>query len=224
MSFLDLVFPKKCIGCGNDEGYLCEDCLLHAPKQWLCCPECKKPSPLGNVHDLCKTEFGLDGLISIYKYRGVIRKIIGKLKNSFAYDLADPLANIISSNLINFVHFHNPIIIPIPLHLKRKNWRGFNQSEELAKILSKKLNWELNTTLIVRTKFNKPQTTLKYEERARNICGEFAVNDHLHKDINQSKTIILFDDFWTTGSTIREACKELKKRGFKKVWGVTISR
>lgn len=224
MGLVDFLFPRTCIGCGYSGVYLCQDCLLHAPKHWLICPYCKKASPLGKTHDGCKSREGLDGLISIYKCRGVVKKTISKLKYSFAYDIATPLAQVCSDNLKNIIHLQNIVLVPIPLHRKRQNWRGFNQTEELAKILAKKLKWELNTKLLIRVRHTRPQIGLKNIERVRNICGEFAVNAEAFEHEDQGKTIVLFDDIWTSGSTISEACKELKKNGFKDVWGLTIAR
>jgi ComF family protein len=112
------------------------------------------------------------------------------------------------------------VLIPIPLYQKRKNWRGFNQSEEIGKMIANKLKWEYQQDILVRTRKTIPQTELKGQERLQNISGAFSPNsDNLKPD----KTYILLDDVLTTGSTLKEACKKLKQNGAKTVWGITIA-
>ncbi len=212
--------------CDKEGEYVCEFCLSRAKHQWLCCPECKKLSPRGQTHDRCKTKMGLDGLISIYRYGGVVKTAIFAVKYKFAYKLSDNISAIISQDLQNLNQFTTPILIPVPLYKKRENQRGFNQTEIIGKDIVSRLNWSYDTELVERIKHSKAQVGLSHEERMRNISGEFAVNvDYLTlKPELKTKTIIVFDDVWTTGATIKEVCKVLKENGFKKVWGLTIAR
>jgi competence protein ComFC len=226
MDLLSLVFPKCCLNCGKAKGYVCEECLEKIERQWLFCLECRKVTPVGMTHDKCRTKYGLNGLISIYKYKGIIKKIIGILKYRFAYDLASTLADLYIRDLGDIKYLGSPILIPVPLSDKRKKWRGFNQSEKIGEIVAKKLNWEFENNLLLRIKHGIPQVGLTHQQRARNISGEFAVNMEklaLLRSKNR-QILIVFDDVWTTGATLKETCKVLKEKGFTNVWGMTIAR
>lgn len=224
---LSLIFPRKCVNCSKEGKYLCEACLEWSKSQWLLCPYCKRPTPTGKTHEACRVAFGLDGLIAVYRYKGIIRKAIGVLKYRFVTDIVSELSQALGRNIVGVMYLETPILVPIPLSRKRKNWRGFNQAEEIGKLIVKRLKWEYEPKLLIRTKHTKPQVGLTKEERLRNICGEFAVNNDIlasKEDFKDQKTLVVFDDVWTSGATIKEACKELKKAGFKKVWGMVVAR
>lgn len=86
--------------------------------------------------------------------------------------------------------------------------------------MSKKLGWDFNKNLLIRKTSTKPQVELRGKERKQNIRGVFKLN----KPLDKIKPIILFDDVWTTGSTIKEAAKVLKRNRAKTVWALTITR
>ena len=91
MGISEILFPVKCLECGRQGKYLCRSCLdgVHAAKQK--CPMCGKPSIDGFVHVKCKRKYGLDGLISIWRYEGVVRRALIKLKYNFALEVAKEL-------------------------------------------------------------------------------------------------------------------------------------
>ena len=111
--------------------------------------------------------------------------------------------------------------MPIPLHWTRNNWRGFNHVEEVGKILAQLMGWEM-TNLLERSKMAKQQVGLKGKERKENVQGVF--NLVPNPPASSLDTIILFDDVWTTGSTMLEATRVLKQAGFKRVWCLTLAR
>jgi competence protein ComFC len=224
VDLLDLIFPRVCVGCGKTGAYLCASCQERATKQWLICPNCRRPSPLGQTHESCKTKHGLDGLVSIYKYNGTIKKLIGKLKYGYVTDIARTFSDTLVASLTNYHAFKTPTLVPVPLSSKRKRWRGFNQTEIIGEKVAHQLGWNYQPDLVRRILNRHPQVGLKNDVRMRNTCGEFAVNEEVLILFNQGNTIVLFDDVWTTGSTIKEVCKTLKIKGYTKVWGVTIAR
>ncbi len=125
-----------------------------------------------------------------------------------------------------FVNQKNVVLIPVPLHWQRKNWRGFNQAELLGKMIANKLGISYIPNLLLRIKNTKTQTLLKKEERLLNIKGAFSINKKFSTNslLSCNPNILLFDDVWTTGSTMKESAKVLKKQGFLKVWGLTLAR
>jgi len=223
----DFFFPVKCVGCGREGEYLCADCVNFLKTVEPICPHCKNLAPGGLRHFGCYTPHGLNGLTSIFEYCGVCQKTIIKLKYKFVEDLAETIVEMFLSFCgedKGFVHFcrGDIVLVPVPLHWQRKNWRGFNQAEIVGKMIAQKLGFSFVPDLLIRKKKTKPQTKLKKKQRNKNIAGAFLINKELN--INRKLSIILFDDVWTTGATLKECGKVLKRNGFKKVWGLTLAR
>jgi len=167
----------------------------------------------------------MSGLVHLWPYGGVVRKAILGLKYKYATEIAKELSSNITSEVkSNRVALpKKATLVPIPLHKKRKNWRGFNQVEEIGKLVSEAVGWEFVPDMLVRRELRTPQTELKREQRKKNIKGAFALNPIY--DIHNTKyDIILFDDVYTTGSTLKEAAKVLRRNGSGDVFGLTIAR
>jgi len=199
---LNFLFPKACLECGKEGRYICSECYC-------------KVRPC-NVVD--STNF------SIFKYEGVIRRAIISLKYKFAYDIADELVGRLVTSLINNKRLTSSAhcLVPVPLHWHRENWRGFNQTEIIGEKLAKKMNWKYHPNLLFRNKQTVPQVGLKGLVRRNNISGVFSVNPN---DVICTKySVLLFDDVYTTGSTINEAKKVLLEAGFKNIKSLTIAR
>ena len=236
MNIADLIYPKKCLQCDISGGYLCSECLKKVGPAKLFCLECLKPSIDGATHVRCKKPLSIDFAHSPWRYEGVIRGAILKLKYSFASDVADELSEAFCQKLKAdvFILPKDVVICPIPLHRLRQNWRGFNQSQELAKAVAKQLAWEYYPDLLIRKKFSKPQVELRGKQRKENVLGAFALSSSFKSPVMGSsrsenpsgrrhKSFVIFDDVLTTGSTIREAAKVLKRAGARTVWGLTIA-
>lgn len=230
MGILDFLFPRHCLGCGQTGVYFCSSCLnLVSLKPERICPMCGKGSLGGLAHPGCLRRWGLDGLTSIFAYKGVIEKAIKKLKYRFITDLASDLVELFSSfcgedkTFSDFCRQNRVVLVPIPLHPARKRWRGFNQAELLGRLIAENLKINFSPDLLLRVKNTKPQVELDKDERQGNIRGAFKKNPNLQFVIRNSQ-ILIFDDVWTSGITLREAGKVLKRNGAKKVWGLTIAR
>jgi len=234
MNLIDLVFPRKCLECGKTGSYICDCCLLKVGKPKPVCIQCEKASIDGMTHARCKRKLTIDYNYSGWKYGGVIRKGILKLKYNFAYELAEDLAEKFVSDLQNSSNIlpREGILIPIPLHRLRQNWRGYNQSIEIGKLIAAKMDWKFIPDLLLRKKISRPQTELKEEERMDNIRNIFSFNpNYLLLSTFQARGLsrpeanyILFDDVMTTGSTLKEAGKVLKRHGANIVWGLTLPK
>lgn len=225
MGILDLIYPKNCLECKKVRNYLCQECVKKVNSSFYSCPYCNKSSFEGKVHPKCRKKLGLDQLICLWKYEGVIRKAILVLKYKFASEISDELSDFflkkISDRRINLGK--NAIFISVPLYKKRQFFRGFNQSETIAKKVSEKLGFKFVPDLLIRTKNTHFQTNLTKKERLRNIKNAFEFNNK-YKFKDKSKTIVIFDDVWTTGATIKEMAKILKNKGVKNVIGLTITK
>lgn len=226
---LDILFPKTCGGCNSWGSYFCDKCQLKTDQSALVCPICEKASIGGVTHKSCLRKYSLDGLWFLGDYKDPLKKVIQKLKYKFVSEVGECLVEF----TLNYWARYSPwffeeikqdpyswIITSVPLHPKRQRWRGFNQSEKLAVLISKRLGLDYIPTL-KRTRFTKPQMSLLAKDRALNIKGAFELNPSV--DI-RNKNILIIDDVWTTGSTIKECGLVLKRNNAKKVWAITIAR
>jgi ComF family protein len=239
----DLLFPRQCLGCGKSGQYFCSQCiqLIKVPKMPVC-PQCLEGSLLGATHARCLRPLSLDGLVSVCRYEDIVKKAIKKLKYKFVTDLAEELVSQATGMIEEkqgrfFPSFDsNWALTPIPLHPRRQRWRGFNQAELLGEMMAKKMGWRFCPDLLIRHKFTKPQTKVKEKKKRRaNIrwafkvnpdsrFSGFAENPRFHRDTVHDSRVILFDDVWTTGATIKECAQVLKRRKVRKVWGLTLAR
>ncbi|MDD4026568.1 MAG: hypothetical protein PHO75_00055 [Candidatus Shapirobacteria bacterium] len=210
--FLDLIFPKICYGCGQKGDYLC--------------PKCQK-----NIHVLNTKapQNGFDGGLSLFKYDSAIKSAIIDLKYHFVSDNIDILVNFIVKtlksdfpNLIKYWQQNNFILIPIPLHPSRQNWRGFNQSQLLAQKIASKLSLDFSDEIIIRHQETMPQARLKNtKDRTKNVVNIFSLNPNIGKI--KHKNFILFDDVSTTQSTLSSAQNTLKTLSPLHCWYLTLS-
>ena len=227
MNILDLLFPKTCLGCGRSGNYICSDCVAKVRLAQPICAYCERASIDGLTHVKCQKKFGLDGLISIWEYEGVIRKAILALKYKYATEIASLLNGLIVERLKNpdsrYILSDSICLIPIPLHWHRQNVRGFNQSAEVGKSISEAMNWKFMSDLLIKKQQTISQVELKGDDRRQNLHGVFSVNPHCSLFTIHS-SLVIFDDVFTTGSTLKEAAKVLKRAGVEKVWGLTIAR
>lgn len=228
---LDLFFPKRCVGCKKLDTYFCKECISNILQTDLVCPKCEKLAVGGQVHPICRRRFGLDGLWSLGIYQGSLREAIKQLKYGKVRGLTETLVDI----LVEYWAKYQPFVldqikkdrgagwtaIPVPLHWWRANSRGFNQSSLIGQTLSKKLGLAYCDGL-KRIRYTKSQVKLKGQQRKQNIFNAFAISSNI--PISQYPNILLLDDVWTTGSTLRECAYVLKRNGAKKVWALTLAR
>ena len=210
-TIFDIIFPSYCISC-NERGIdFCSKCLLlsHPPERE-----------------------NIDWVFSLFDYRHPpIKKAIKLLKYKGKFRLANVFAEIMYGRILEeladlkiFENFCEPILIPIPLAPKRFHERGFNQAmlicNELVK-LDKNENFKLEKNILLKPKDGEHQARiLDRNKRLKNIIGSFCVKN---PEIIKNKNIILIDDVTTTGATLNEAKKTLKKAGAKKVIAFTIA-
>jgi ComF family protein len=224
MSLLDLLFPKTCLGCGTWGSYICATCKKTLPLRivpYQICPVCCCPAVDGLTHPRCRNRYSLDGVTSFFMYKGIIQKAVKEIKYRFVSDMAKALIDIVPVDLLHLIPTSpTTVLLPIPLHPSRFRYRGFNQAEVLANVLSSILHANVSTTILSRTIATTPQVAVKEREaRRQNIKGAFIVSSKTLPD-----QIVLVDDVWTTGATMQEAGKTLKKAGVKTVWGITVAR
>ncbi len=190
---------------------------------------CEKPAIDGATHPKCITRYSLDGLTSFFRYDGVIRKAVKTLKYRLVTDLASEFVSLVPNT--SFQRITDPsslnpvpcVLVPIPLHPSRRKERGFNQAEVLGRLILDKLNIPMKTDILVRTRKTTPQADLKQrKDRLENMKDVFAF--HNSPFMIHNSRVVLFDDVFTTGATMRSAGNTLKRNGAKWVWAVTMAR
>ncbi len=225
---LDLFFPKFCLKCKSEGRYLCKECTLFISEASLVCPVCGKAEFFGRRHKYCPKRREFNGLISLWDYEGLVKDLICTTKYGSIIDIPFELLEYgfysIEKNKVKFSKFFDflfreeTIISYVPLHKKRRHRRGFDQAEVIAKNLAKVTKKDY-LCLLERKRETREQASLKREERVLNIRDAFSFCSK--KDI---KSVVLVDDVWTSGLTMRECCRTLKKNGVKDVWGFTLAK
>lgn len=209
---LDLIFPKKCYGCGKTGEYFC--------------PECQK-----NIHVLSvqPPQNGFDGGLSLFKYHSFLKSAIVDLKYNFVTDNVNDLTNLCVQtlqskfpNLIDYWCRNNFILISVPLYLSRQKWRGFNQSEILGQKIANKLSLSFSNQILIRHQNTAVQAKIKnVKDRSKNVSDIFSLTARSEEFKN--KNIIIFDDVSTTKSTLTSAQKTLKSLSPNQCWFLTLS-
>ncbi|MEK7543603.1 MAG: ComF family protein [Patescibacteria group bacterium] len=228
MHILDLIFPKRCLTCWRFGKYFCNRCasivrVIGASE--TICPICERPAIGGLTHPRCQSKYSLDGLTSIFRYDGIIKKAVKTLKYRRVTDLVKEFVSLIPASFFNEatkLRINEATLIPIPLHPSRFRDRGFNQAEVLGRLLADQLHIPMRVDILRRVKATTPQVEMKdRRERLRNMKDVFSYN---HPTIKPSSYVILFDDVFTTGATMRAAAETLKRAGARFVWAVTMAR
>jgi len=223
---IELIFPKKCLVCGQFGDWLCSNCVRNTrvqTKQY--CLVCNQSSVNGLTHPACVTKNTVDGIFIAGCFEQ-LQDLIHAFKYSLVKDLAEQLVLVYENfikqnNLENFISSF--CVTPVPLHQSRLRWRGFNQSELLAKNFAQRFNLPFYKAVLKRTKNTLPQTKLDRSHRKANVSGAFASQSITNK-IVRGKNILLIDDVCTTGATLNECAKILKKSDAKTVWGLVLAR
>ena len=232
--FLDLFFPKKCLGCGKSDTYLCSDCFSRLSMRQdqiinNTCFFCGKISWQGKICTEHKPEVYLDRIISTAEYKNpLIREIIKTLKYRYVQELSVPLSQLLIKTLQNNwslgIDHWGFIVVPIPLHKFRLRKRGFNQAELLAKPIADYFNLSIRTDILERITPTDPQANIKNtDKRKSNLKDIFNINAENAKTI-EGTNIILIDDVCTTGATLIEAARVLKLNGAREIWGLTVAK
>lgn len=232
--FLSIFFPRLCLSCNRPGKYFCPRCVESLERiEHQICPICAHPAIGGATHPGCSRPYGVDGLICVFRYTGAIQKGIKLLKYRRVRDVANELGELVITELHQYatgqfahvnriIESERPVIIPIPLHWLRQRVRWYNQSELLAREFATAFHLEVRNDILFRSRHTSSQAGRLKKDRMQNIKDAFEINKHSH--IKLPSSIIIIDDVWTTGATMREAGKILKRAGVKTVWGMTVAR
>lgn len=218
-----LLFPKFCLGCGFIGVYICPNCQKNLKKIIKDkCFYCGLSSAYGLTHPACLKKDGVDGLISIYYYDNLLKKIIKSIKYRGVYLALNELIMTVDYEAIAKIKKlvdNQTIIQPIPLHFQKEKERGFNQVKPVADFLGRFLHLQVGD-YIQRRRATLSQAQIKEKvDRIRNIAGAFGI-----KKAVAGRNFLLIDDVVTTGATIKEATRIIKRAGAGKVYVFTLAK
>ena len=240
--FKQAIFKQNCLLCASriesktsNNHAICRTCLGDLP--WhptSSCPQCGLSSS-GMVCGSClNSPPDFDATKAIFLYAYPVNAMMQRYKYGSMLNLGDTFGEFLAEKInLGFSNLnHIDLIIPMPMHPQRLKERGFNQALEIAKVLNKilcknhkeKLDYtKLDYTSVTRQTLTPPQASLPLKERVKNIKGAFKVNaDKLDKF--QGKRIAIIDDVMTTGASLNELAKTLKKAGASHVACWVIAR
>lgn len=228
----DIIFPPQCMACAailiEKKAAFCDECysqikFIHSPL----CSQCGHPfSEPGSNNHICG-----DCLISrpafftaraMGKYEKVLMDVIHRFKYGGKISLGERLGELMAERAYpEFVIADYSLIIPVPLHPRRLRQRGFNQAVILAREISRRFSMDLDFLSLKRVVFTEPQVGLGRDMREQNIKGAFDITE---SGRIKGKSIILVDDVYTTGSTVKECARILMKNKAEKVAVLTLAR
>lgn len=218
---LDLLSPRQCPGCGRrlsvTEKTVCNHCLQHAqPTHYL-------ESPYDNM--MARMFWGLvdiEKAVSLWYYepQTELASLIHAIKYYDREDLAEDLGELLARKLLQTTFFDDiDVILPVPLSADRRRHRGYNQSECIAKGISKVVELPVYCEVLERVSFIGSQTQLNFIERRRNVEDAF----RLHNEASvEGKHVLLVDDVMTTGATLLACATTLSTVPNVKISAVTL--
>ena len=208
--FLDLLFPPKCIFCGEvlESTNICNKCLEKLPYT-------KGDSTVQKLPFISKC-------VSPLYYDGVVRDAILRFKFNGKSNYAGAFAQIMAEYIENNLDCGDISVVSwVPLSRMRMRKRGYNQAQLLAEAIAKRLELP-SAPCLVKIKNNTAQSkTTSAEQRRRNVAGAYKVCD---PEFVKDKNILLIDDVVTTGSTLSECSRMLQLSGANKVYSASIAR
>ncbi|MBI4051554.1 MAG: ComF family protein [Elusimicrobia bacterium] len=227
---LHFLFPKTCVHCRRDlviqeENPLCPDCLrqLEPLTADLTCQRCGIPLPSGGAHcHLCRNnKFQCQVIRSAFLFNPPLQSLIHELKYQERKSLVQPMGIWLREAFKKYPEIHGAqVLVPVPLYPERERRRGFNQSQLLAEELVKSSR-AFVIPLLKRIRATSPQVDLPKSQRLENVKEAFQAAE---TEKIRGKEILLVDDVCTTGATLEECAKTLKKAGAKKVCAFTLAR
>lgn len=218
LKFAQSIFGSDCLLCGAYSGNknICSDCLSNLPYlPESRCRICANPSA-GNVCGSCLAKKPVfSRTLAIFSYEFPVDALIQALKYRGNLALASTFANMIVEASVNFPK--PDLIMPVPMHPARLRERGFNQAQEIAKIVSRKTGIAMIECMKIRD--TPSQTSLPWKERERNVRNSFVLERKL-----DSHHVAIVDDVLTTGSTMNELSKMLLEKGAGEISAWVIAR
>lgn len=222
--FKSIFAPKKCYRCLKYWNYLCDKCLEEIHFYESLCYTCKQKTHNFKIHFYCENNhIFYNWIFVLFHYKEFfIKKMIKNFKFYKKFDLWEFFWKLLWELLLNNIEKTDILLIPTPMYWFKKLKRWYNQSEILVENISKIYSIPSEFNLIKKIKYTKPQSHLSKMQRIDNLTNCYKIDENLLK-IHKNKTIIIVDDVVSTGTTINEMSKILKKNWFKNIYWLVIA-
>jgi ComF family protein len=228
----DICLPPHCVLCGRAGQRpnldLCADCAADLPRVPRPCPRCGLPVPPGSKAAAAGADCALcrraalpyASCVAPWLYEFPLSHLVRALKYQGALTHARVLGGLLAGEVERVHPGQEAVLVPVPLHHRRLQQRGFNQSHEIARIVARRLHWPLLARALRRTRDTASQVGLSRAQREQNLLGAFAVESALV----EGRRVVLLDDVLTTGSTAHAAASALQAAGAARVDLVAVAR
>ncbi len=225
MNILDLIFPVKCPVCGRalGERQICGACRERMPLVTEpCCRHCGKPvlSPRTEYcRDCSARESFLDEGTALWIYTEKMKRVMA----DFKYGGCEADAGVYADELLRhridrFRRWRPDYLVPVPLHRKRRWFRGYNQAEAVAEHVGRAMGIPVAGDCLIRARQTRPQKELDDVQRRENVRNAIFPGSGEMRDALRGSRVMLIDDIYTTGATLEACGKVLRDMGVCKVY------
>lgn len=226
-NFLDLLFPAKCPLCDvllkREETGMCGRCRQRLPVVTEpCCKHCGKPIP-GYTEEFCPDCSGgrstLEQGTALWVYTDRMKKAMADFKYQGCLSDGEFYGREFMAMREGLLRQWKPsVIIPVPLHWRRRWFRGFNQAAYVAEVIGRKSGIPVLPDALLRNRYTRPQKSLDDKQRKENLKDVFSVNPVWREKISAYHRVLMIDDIYTTGATLEACGAVLRDAGVKKVY------
>jgi ComF family protein len=223
---MGMLFPPSCLVCDRlideevDQTLICGACRAQLSDQKPACRRCARPLPeLANPTELCtvclKSRFRFDRAVALGVYGDRLRDVVIRMKQTRDEPLALAMGRLLAEKCQEMpVARDISLIVPVPMHWQRRIWGGSNAPELLSETLAGQLGKPLATRLLACRRKTSKQGTLLRTERRKNVRRAYRVTKGY--DIRRAH-LLLVDDVMTTGATLNEVARTLRRAGAEQI-------
>jgi ComF family protein len=215
--------PQRCELCATVSGaeLICSGCLASLPRLGPACPVCALPSSNGEVCGACLVDPPpFEATVAAFVYAFPVDRLLHAFKHHGRLELAEWGAGAILAERAHHRGAHRPDrLIAMPLASERQRERGYNQAFEIARAIGERLRVPLLSKGVKRLRAAPPQAALPWSERAKNVRGAFACELDL-----AGMNVAIVDDVMTTGASLAELAKTLRRAGAARVQSWVVAR
>jgi len=225
-ALIDALAPPLCVLCRAPPAalpWLCERCaagleLVRGPR----CLRCGARRPLeAPLCGECPDDWpaALCGARAAAPHVGTARELVHALKFERRLEAAQPLGRLAAAAARALPLARDAVVVPVPLHWRRRRARGFNQAAEIARVVARELGRRLRPRLLRRIRDDGPSVHRSRAGRRRSVRGAFRARVGV-----RGRAVLLVDDVMTSGATLGACARALHRRGAREVWAATVTR